>query len=813
MKGIIKKILSIKNKAKKKLEKYRKKIENKVYKFITLKIIYPKLYAFYSRQEVEDDKVVFIEVNLKEVSNSFQLIYNEMKCNYTFNMIEHFLLGSSSSKSVHMKRCINAIKDIATAKYIFINDGVPLISACNIRKETKIVQTWHGCGAFKRFGYSTADYIFGASRKDMEKYPFHLHYSLIPVSSEEIVWAYEEAYNMKNQEGKILPLGVSRTDIFFNKSFINQAYQNLDKLLPNKGGKKIILYSPTFRGRVATATTPNMLNLDMLYESLGEEYIILIKHHPLVKKRPTIPKKYQEFAVDVTKTLSIEELICISDICISDYSSLIFEYSLFEKPMIFFAYDIGEYNDWRGFYYNYDEFVPGPIVTTNREIIECIKNIENYDLQKVKAFKEKFMGACDGNSTQRILQHIFGEKLNEYRRKEVLIGDFSSIPRPQPVKNIKQWIKEQGKEIFYNILANKWYTYKSRKTIDNHKVVFIEQTSHKRNACFKNIYNELSREQYWNVKEIYLLQNKEKKVKYLLRSLKVLKEIATARYIFVREDIFLMKNLKIRKESMVINLGIISLPVFKFRNSTLKGIVENINRLPINNNYYLPIASENVKAIFTEAFSMKGKPNQLLNIGVSRMDSLVDLEYQQSAFEKLYEIFPAAIGKQIILYAPKLRGKGKVAKSPIEINIQMLYEYLNEDYIVVVKNDSKANKISKYFNTFAVSITKEMSLEELMSISDICITDYLEKALEFTVTEKPMFFLLTNPEKYLERKQTYYDYQKFVPGKIVSNTMELVEAINNINSYDMSNIYAFKERYYAKCDGHATARLIDFMKK
>ena len=103
--------------------------------------------------------------------------------------------------------------------------------------------------------------------------------------------------------------------------------------------------------------------------------------------------------------MNIEDLICVSDVCISDYSSLIFEYALFERPMLFFAYDLDNYFDWRGFYYPYDELAPGPIVTTNKEIVAYIQSLKGgFDPTRVRQFKEKFMGACDGHATEKILK-------------------------------------------------------------------------------------------------------------------------------------------------------------------------------------------------------------------------------------------------------------------------------------------------------------------------------------------------------------------------------------------------------------------------
>ena len=111
-----------------------------------------------------------------------------------------------------------------------------------------------------------------------------------------------------------------------------------------------MLYAPTFRGSVGGAKAPDAMDLCLMQEKLGKDWILLIKQHPVVKQRPEVPKECQSFAYDVSEAFVIEELLCVSDLCISDYSSLVFEYSLFERPMLFFAYDFEEYGEWRGFF-------------------------------------------------------------------------------------------------------------------------------------------------------------------------------------------------------------------------------------------------------------------------------------------------------------------------------------------------------------------------------------------------------------------------------------------------------------------------------
>ena len=308
----------------------------------------------------------------------------------------------------HRRRVFCAfLKDLATARAVFLCEGTDWLSHVPIRKETAVVQLWHGCGAFKRFGLSVGESDFGASTEYQKKYPFHSHYTLVTVSSPEVVWAYEEAMGYSEESGVVQPTGVSRTDVFFDKAFLQAAEEHLLAAVPQAEGKRVILYAPTYRGPIKKAVSPDVLDLEKLCSAVGEDSILLIKHHPFVKARTSIPESCREFAFDVTDSLTIEELLCVSDLCITDYSSLVFEFSLLERPIVFLAYDLEDYFDYRGFYYDYETFSPGPIVKTTEELIEALTHPdEHFDPARVRAFRQKFMASCDGHATERILDHI-----------------------------------------------------------------------------------------------------------------------------------------------------------------------------------------------------------------------------------------------------------------------------------------------------------------------------------------------------------------------------------------------------------------------
>ena len=381
---------------------------------------FPAYYAHYADRPLDRRKVIFVEDRYDSLSDNFRLLYNDLTASGKYRIHVHFLHQFSVPREEYERNCCALLADAATAKYIFLNDASPVIGCVALRPETIVTQLWHGCGAFKKFGASTEDKLFGDDQKTRQKHPapYYKNLTHVTVSSPEVVWAYEEAMSLENRPGVVKPVGISRTDVFFDPAFIRDSVQKVHDFFPASEGKKIILFAPTFRGRVANATTPDYeehFQLRKLAQALGDQYVIITKLHPYVRgeRIPQIPEDLKgSFAADASGVLSIDELLCAADICISDYSSLIYEYSLFERPMIFYAYDLDDYFDWRGFYYNYDELTPGPVCRTTGEIIDCIRHIdERFDPQQVAAFRSLFMGSCDGHATERIEELVFGHSL------------------------------------------------------------------------------------------------------------------------------------------------------------------------------------------------------------------------------------------------------------------------------------------------------------------------------------------------------------------------------------------------------------------
>ncbi|MBQ8504186.1 MAG: CDP-glycerol glycerophosphotransferase family protein [Clostridia bacterium] len=384
-------------------EEYRNKLNS--FLFFLWKVIY-KISCLLP---VKKRKLLFVANNDFSVPPEYESLKSlaEQK-----GYVTEFIFKSANSSDViyknELKKILIEIKfqiSYATSKCTFLYDYYLPAYANYPRKGTRLFQIYHACGAFKKWGYSTKESSWGLKSNFFEKYNVHKTYTYITTSSPQINHIYAEAFG--SEISKVKSLGVPRTDVFFSKEFVSAQKGELLKKYPELKSKKLLLWAPTFRGNsIRTSYNENVLDFSLLKELIGNEYAVLVKLHPHVAKSfslKDLPDELQGFVYDISKEFQISSALCFSDIVISDYSSLIFEYALFERPMIFYAYDLEEYNTGRSFYYDYESFVPGEIVKNTEELAQAILNAENsFNKEKVVAFRERFMSACDGNSTQRV---------------------------------------------------------------------------------------------------------------------------------------------------------------------------------------------------------------------------------------------------------------------------------------------------------------------------------------------------------------------------------------------------------------------------
>ena len=214
-------------------------------------------------------------------------------------------------------------------------------------------------------------------------------------------------------EGEMLDYGYPRNDLMYAENK-DEIATGIRQKLGIPLDKKAILYAPTWRddeyyGKGKYKFTLQ-LDLDLLKRRLGDEYVILLRTHQYIADALDTTG-LEGFAYNVSKYDDITELYLISDICITDYSSVFFDYANLRRPILFYTYDIEKYkNQLRGFYIGMNTEVPGPLLYTSEEVISAIENIDQVNeeyKERYDTFYNRFCHLDDGNASKRVVERVF----------------------------------------------------------------------------------------------------------------------------------------------------------------------------------------------------------------------------------------------------------------------------------------------------------------------------------------------------------------------------------------------------------------------
>lgn len=294
---------------------------------------------------------------------------------------------------------------LATSRVFIVDDYFFPLYVIKPRKDSTIVQTWHASGAFKKIGWSVLDKTFGADDELVDRVAIHSNYDVCLMASKSAAVHYAEAFHQPLERFRT-DLGIPRTDILFGAENIARISAELREKYRLPAGKRVILYAPTFRGAsVHRATSPKNLDLALLKRELGQDHVLLLRLHPFVRESQPIPPGLEDFAIDVSDHPDINELMHVSDVLVTDYSSAIYEFSLLGRPMAFFAPDHADYDDERGFYFDFRTGVPGPIFEATADLAAWLRAGE-FDLERVARFRDESFEVADGHATERFVDEI-----------------------------------------------------------------------------------------------------------------------------------------------------------------------------------------------------------------------------------------------------------------------------------------------------------------------------------------------------------------------------------------------------------------------
>lgn len=377
--------------------------------------IYIKVFL---KQPIKENYIIFESFLGKNYSDSPRNIYEyiidndlDYRCIWVFNNKHRKIPGNAK---VVKRFSFAYYYYFAVSKYWINNMRQPLHLVK--RPGNVFLETWHGT-PLKKLVFDMKD-VYSANPR--YKRDFYLQsrawdYLLSPnrYSSEIFTSAFKFDKNM-------LEYGYPRNDILYSSDKEERARQVKEAIgIPND--KKVILYAPTWRDddfyEPGKYKFQLQLDLNKMKEKLGDEYVVALRMHYFIADDIDV-EGLDGFAFNLSTYDDIAELYLISDLLITDYSSVFFDYVNLKRPILFFTYDLDKYRDQlRGFYLDFEKDAPGPLLKTSDAVIDAIVNIEELKTEyteRYAAFYEKFCSWHDGKSTEKVVKRVlFGEMQND----------------------------------------------------------------------------------------------------------------------------------------------------------------------------------------------------------------------------------------------------------------------------------------------------------------------------------------------------------------------------------------------------------------
>jgi CDP-glycerol glycerophosphotransferase len=298
-------------------------------------------------------------------------------------------------------------RHLARARWVVSNDSMP--NHYVKRPGTRYAQTWHGT-PLKRIGFhidnlqmSNQQYLVQFGR-DVAKWDTLV--SPNPFSTDVLASAFRYG-------GEILEIGYPRNDIFHRPELAASRVETARRRLNLPHGKRVILYAPTWRdndynshGRYQFTMK---LDLERLHRAFGQDSVLLIRGHHLVASAIDAAM-FGGFVRNVSDFPDITDLYLVADVLVTDYSSVMFDFVNTGRPMLFFTWDLEDYRDnLRGFYFDFEQDAPGPLLTTSSDVIEALRSLDDVTRQyaaRYQAFRERFAGLEDGKASARFIERF-----------------------------------------------------------------------------------------------------------------------------------------------------------------------------------------------------------------------------------------------------------------------------------------------------------------------------------------------------------------------------------------------------------------------
>lgn len=388
--------------------------KKKLKKMKTNKNVFYKLayYHLFLKKPLLQNVVLFESFNAKNYSDSPKYIYEYLAQHHSDQYTFVWALNSRDKKLPYGGKVVHRFSFryayyLARSKYLVFNVRQPLWY--RKREGQVFVETWHGT-PLKRLVFDQEEVTAASPKYKQQFYKQRSDWDYL-VSAND--FSTETLRRCFMYEGEMLDVGYPRNDILYAPDKEEKARMIREKLHIPKD-KKTILYAPTWRddeyyGKGQYKFTLQ-LDLARLQREVSDAYVILLRTHQYIADAIDTTG-LEGFAFNVSSYDDISELYLISDVCITDYSSVFFDYANLKRPILFYTYDIDKYkNQLRGFYIDMNTEIPGPLLYTNDDVIHALKHMDEVEAQYHECYEQFYQRFChldDGFASKNIVERVF----------------------------------------------------------------------------------------------------------------------------------------------------------------------------------------------------------------------------------------------------------------------------------------------------------------------------------------------------------------------------------------------------------------------
>ncbi|OAH12869.1 CDP-glycerol:poly(glycerophosphate) glycerophosphotransferase [Streptomyces jeddahensis] len=340
---------------------------------------------------------------------------------------------------------------LARSRYVIANNHLP--DWFQKRDGQVVVQTWHGT-PLKKIGHDIEAIHFADQRylERVEKEVQNWDMLVSPNSFSTPI--LKRAFGFP---GEMVECGYPRNDIL-RRPGMEVREQEIRRRIGLPEGKRIIMYAPTWRDDQFYAPGKYKfdfrIDLDDARARLGADHVLMVRRHPNVVD--PVPGAGDGFVFDVSDYPDMADLSLITDVMITDYSSLMFDYVNTGRPILFFTYDLDHYRDTlRGFYFDFERSAPGPLVYTSQDLISAIRDIDRIQdayAERYRWFQGEFCDLDDGYASARLADRLLiaGGDLAPEDAKAPAVGTVDTRHAVRAITPIQwraqQWFGPQGQQ-------------------------------------------------------------------------------------------------------------------------------------------------------------------------------------------------------------------------------------------------------------------------------------------------------------------------------------------------------------------------------